>query len=165
MNTEKITEYFNAEKAESLLFMSVGIAAIAIASYFLIRLKQPFYNGVAYPVILIALIQIIVGSSVYIRSPKDIQRVNDIITASPEKIQTEEIPRMETVMKNFSLYKKIEIGMMIAGLAMFLFFAQGTVLKGVGAGLFIQALFMLILDLFAESRGKDYLNFLSNLKF
>ena len=160
LNLDEISAYFNAEKAESLLFISVGIVAIVTASYFLLKVKQPFYCGISYPLIIIGLIQLTVGASVYFRSPKDIQRVNQIIQTDKSKIQTEEIPRMKIVMKNFSLYKKIETGLMIVGLLMFLFLSGGSSLKGVGTGLLIQALFMLILDLFAESRGKEYLNFL-----
>jgi hypothetical protein len=36
-------------------------------------------------------------------------------------------------------------------------------LKGLGLGLAIQASFMLLLDYFAESRGKVYLDYLQSL--
>jgi tRNA uridine 5-carbamoylmethylation protein Kti12 len=92
---EQITKYFNAEKYESLLFILVGVVTISFATYFLIKLKRPFYNGIAYPLIAIALIQLTVGCSVYFRSPKDIERVIEIIQSNKTKIQTEEISRME----------------------------------------------------------------------
>jgi hypothetical protein len=38
-----------------------------------------------------------------------------------------------------------------------------TIWKGIGLGLFIQASFMLLLDFFAENRGKTYLEFLYTL--
>jgi hypothetical protein len=41
---EKITKYFNAEKCESVLFVLVGIMAISFAAFFLIKVRQPFYN-------------------------------------------------------------------------------------------------------------------------
>jgi hypothetical protein len=46
---------------------------------------------------------------------------------------------------------------------MFLYFEPNTLWKGVGLGLAIQASFMLLLDFFAESRGKTYLEFLQQL--
>jgi len=46
-----------------------------------------------------------VGFSVYIRSPKDIIRVNEILKTDKLKISTEEIPRMKTVMSNFIIYR------------------------------------------------------------
>lgn len=159
----QIEKYFNAEKYESVLFVLVGIVAISFATYFFIKVKQPFYNGMAYPLIVIALLQIVVGGTVYFRSPKDIKRVNEIVLTDKAKIKTEEIPRMEVVMKNFAIYRWVEIALLVVGLIMFFFFQPMTIWKGVGLGLFIQASFMLSLDFFAENRGKTYLEFLQIL--
>jgi hypothetical protein len=159
----QIEKYFNAEKYESVLFVLVGILAIAAAAYFFIKIKQPFYNGMAYPLIAVAIIQIVVGSTVWIRSPKDIERVNQIITTEKSKIQTEEIPRMIVVMKNFDVYRWIEIALLLVGILMFLYFQPATFLKGIGLGLAIQSAFMLLLDFFAESRGGIYLEYLKSL--
>jgi hypothetical protein len=158
-----IEKYFNAEKYESVLFVLVGIIAIVIASYFFVKVKQPFYNGMAYPLVVVALIQIIVGSSVYFRSPKDIARVNEIVQTNKVKIKAEEIPRMKLVMKNFDIYRWVEIVLLVTGLIMFFYFQSMTIWKGIGLGLFIQAGFMLLLDFFAESRGKIYLEYLRTL--
>lgn len=158
-----IERYFNAEKNESVLFVLVGIVAISFASYFFIKVKQPFYNGIAYPLIVVAGIQIIVGSSVYLRSPKDIARVNNIVQQDKSKIQTEEIPRMKVVMNNFTIYRWVEIILLVLGICMFLYCPAHTLWKGVGLGLLIQAGLMLFLDFFAESRGKVYLDYLQQL--
>lgn len=160
---EQITKYFNAEKAESVLFVLVGFTAILVSVFFLFKARQPFTNGMSYPLIAIALIQITVGSSVYYRSPKDIERVSRLIKTEKQKIQSEEIPRMEIVMKNFSIYKWTEIILMVVGVILFLGFKQNDFLKGIGIGLLIQAGFMLMLDFFAESRGKVYLEYLQNI--
>ena len=95
---EQVSKYFNSEKYESVIFILVGIIAISFATYFLVKIKQPFFSGMAYPLMAVALIQIVVGSSVYFRSPKDIVRVDKIVQADKPKIQSEEIPRMEVVM-------------------------------------------------------------------
>jgi multidrug transporter EmrE-like cation transporter len=160
---EQISKYFNAEKSESLLFVVVGIVALLLSAYFLVKMKQPVYNGMAYPLIVIALIQLTVGSSVYFRSPKDIARVNQIMQTETAKIQTEEIPRMETVMKKFVIYRWIEIALVGIGIALFLYFQPMTLWKGIGLGLAIQSSFMLLLDYFAENRGKVYLDYLQRL--
>jgi multidrug transporter EmrE-like cation transporter len=160
---EQISKYFNAEKSESLLFVVVGVVAILLSAYFFIKVKQPFYNGMAYSLIAIAIIQLIVGGEVYFRSPKDITRVNQIVQTETIKIQTEEIPRMEIVMKKFVLYRWIEIGCLLIGVLMFFYFPPMTLLKGVGIGLAIQAGFMLLLDYFAEERGEIYLNYLQSI--
>jgi multidrug transporter EmrE-like cation transporter len=160
---EQITKYFNAEKNESILFILVGIISIILSIYILAKVKQPFYNGMAYPLITIALIQLIVGGSVYLRSPKDIIRLENILQVEKSKIQTEEIPRMQAVMKNFALYKWLEISLIVVGIIMFFYFQPTSILRGIGLGLFIQAGFMLLLDFFAESRGRIYLEYLQTL--
>lgn len=160
---EAITRYFTAEKSESILFMLTGVLAIILAVFFLIKVKQPFYNGMAYAFILIALIQIAVGGSIFMRSPKDIIRVTNILQNDKTLIQTEEIPRMKVVMKNFILYRWIEIALVLVGIFLFLRSSPETVLKGIGLGLIIQAGIMLMLDYFAEDRGKKYIEFLSTL--
>ena len=160
---EQISKYFNAEKYESVLFVMVGIIAIIFAAYFLVKVKQPFYKGMAYPLIAVAIIQIVVGTSIYFRSPKDILRVNNIVEHEKSKIYAEEIPRMEVVMKNFVIYHWIEIILLLLGIIMFFYFENNTLGKGFGLGLAIQASFLLLLDYFAESRGKTYLDFLQQL--
>jgi len=158
-----VTDYFNAEKFESLFFIGVGIAAIAIGIYFLFVVREPFYKGVAIPLMLVALIQLTVGTIVYVRSPKDIIKVENIIKDQPNKIQTEEISRMNVVMNNFVVYRYVELGLLMLGLILFFYFPIRTFWKGIGIGLFVQVILMLSLDYFAEKRGIEYLQQLTTL--
>jgi phosphate/sulfate permease len=160
---EQIRNYFTAEKNESILFIVIGVTAFLVSIYFLLSVKKIFHSGMAYPIMAIALIQIIVGSSVYIRSPKDIARVEQMISSDKTKIGSEEIPRMDVVMKNFIAYRWIEIALIISGLILMFAFANNDLLKGIGIGLFIQSSIMLSLDFFAEKRGMEYLNYLHSL--
>ena len=147
---ELVAKYFNLEKIERIIFMLVRVAAILLTSYFFIKIKQPFCNGISYSLIAIALMQIGTKSFVYFRSPKDIIRVNAIIQKNNSQIKTEEIPRMELVMKNFVLYRWIEIALFIIILVLFFAVVENSFWRGSGVGLTIQAGFMLLLDFFAE---------------
>ena len=158
-----ITDYFNAEKFESLFFIGIGIIAIALGIYFWFIIKEPIYKGIAIPFVLVAFIQLTVGTTVYFRSPKDIVTVENIISNEPSKIHSEEIPRMNVVMKNFVIYRYVEIALMILGISLFFCFPSQNFWKGLGIGLFIQASLMLSLDYFAEKRGTDYLKQITNL--
>lgn len=151
---EHISKYFNAEKNESFLFILVGILAIGVGAYFLFKNTNPFYKGIAYPIILIALIQITVGSTIVLRTSADIKNAEQYHV---DKGKINEIPRMKKVMDSFSLYKKIEIALIIIGIAMFVFFKNKELLRGIGLGLLLQSSIMLTLDLFAEARGKKYI--------
>ena len=156
----QIEKYFRAEKAESLLFMLVGLLAIILSLYFHFKQKESYYIGMSYPLLGIALIQLVVGYTVYKRSPLDETRVKSMIETHIEKIESEEIPRMDGVMKNFVIYRWVEIILASLGILFFFFFNQNVMMKGVGIGLSIQSLLMLILDFFAEKRGQMYLDFL-----
>jgi hypothetical protein len=160
---ENIQIYFKAERAESLVFLAIGLLTLAAGIYFFICVKKPFYMGVAWPLIIIALIQLIVGAAVFVRTPKDIVRVEKMVSAKQNAIATEEIPRMETVMKNFTIYRWIEIVLAAGGLILILTQAAGSMGKGIGTGLFLQSLFMLAADYFAAKRGHIYLDWLQEL--
>lgn len=160
---EQVSKYFSAEKGESILFITVGLLSLILSIYFLIKLKQPLYSGLSYSFITIAFVELAIGISIYFRSPKDMIRVNQFIRTEIVKIQSEEIPRMETVLNNFVIYRWIEIGFVLMGIAMFLYFQPTTLWRGVGLGLSIQASMLLLLDFIAESRGKIYLEHLQYL--
>jgi hypothetical protein len=118
--------------------------------------------GFAIPLVAVALIQLVVGTTVYIRSPKDIEKVNAILKNEPATMKSEEQTRMQVVMKNFVIYRNIEIALIIFG-GILLFFAQAeSIWKGVGLGLVIQASLMLGLDYFAEQRGKVYSQYVAS---
>lgn len=161
-----VTTYFTEEKIESLFFIIIGLIAILLALFFLFLIKYSFYKGLAFPLLLIGLIQLIVGTTVYFRSPKDIIKVEQIIKNEPQKIRTEELPRMEMVMQNFTIYKIIEITLLLTGGILFMFFYNSTLTfwKGLGLGLIMQAGIMLTLDIISEKRGITYIQHLSNLK-
>lgn len=159
-----VLEYFTAEQNESLLFLFVALFATAVSIYFLFQVKTDFTRGISYSLLAIASIQFVVCFTVYFRSPMDITRVQNYLDSEPAKISEVEIPRMKTVMKSFVLYRYIEIFCAIVGLGLFFYFPNGSVLKGIGLGLFVQAVLMLGFDFFAERRGKEYLEFLLGLK-
>lgn len=156
----KIHDYFQAERNESLIFMIIGATAIVSGFYFLLVINSKFYNGLSWPLIFIAVIQIFVGTIIYFRSPTDLKRVTTFAQNSPKNIRNLEIPRMEKVMTQFKLYRYIEMGLIVLGLVLFLIASPTGFWKGVGLGIIIQAGLMLIADSFAENRGQHYLEYL-----
>jgi hypothetical protein len=159
----EIQKYFNAEKSESLLFMAFGLFFILFSIYCFAVLKNNFWYGLTIPLLIFSVIQIVIGSTIYYRSPIDSQRVENMLTNEPQKIQLEEIPRMKIVLKNFIYYRYFEIVMIAIGIVLLYSFPDYTFWKGLGMGLFVQCLLLLLLDFFAEKRGLTYLNYLQNL--
>lgn len=155
-----IEKYFNAEKSESGLFMTIGIVGIVLAVIFFFFLKTEFYKGAAIPLSAIGLLLGIVGYTVYIRSDDDRTRNVYAYDMNPSELKEKEIPRMETVMKNFVTYRWIEVFLAAAGIGLYVYFIRDInhdFWRGLGLGLAIMALLALTADYFAEKRGHDYL--------
>ncbi|HYO73870.1 MAG TPA: hypothetical protein VEU33_48165 [Archangium sp.] len=152
---EQMVGYFAAEKAESWLFILVGVVAVGVAVWLLVTGHS--YRGMAYPLIAVGLIQLVVGGTVAFRTDAQVAALAQQLAASPSAFQLAEVPRMEVVMRNFELYKGVEIALLLVGVGLAYAFRRKELVYGVGVGLVMQASLMLVLDLFAEKRGDDYL--------
>lgn len=156
-----IEKYFMAEKSESLVFIIIGITAIILAVVFFFLLKTNFYKGIALPLLLIAIIQLTIGYTVYKRSDADRKRNVYAYDLNPRDLRLQEIPRMEKVNRNFVMYRWIEIILTLAGIVLIFLYRSNpdkSFWYGVGIGLAIQAVIMLGMDYFAEARAKVYTN-------
>jgi len=156
-----IEKYFIAEKSESLLFVLIGIAGIITAIIFFFFLKTSFYKGAAVPLLLIGLLLGVVGFTVYNRSDSDRIRNVYAYDANPFELKSKEFPRMQTVMKNFVLYRWVEIILAVAGIVLFFYFrntASQSFWKGCGLTLALMAILALTADYFAEKRGQVYID-------
>ncbi|MEY4350774.1 MAG: hypothetical protein RL078_835 [Bacteroidota bacterium] len=153
--------YFAAEKQESVIFISVGILAIAVSIWLWInghRLKS-----MAYPLVIIGLMQMAVGSTIFFRTDSQVSALSTQLQQNPTAMRVEESARMEAVMKNFSIYKAIEMILLITGVGIIIFLQQKDVAAGIGIGLILQSAITLTLDIFAEARSADYMSALDRV--
>lgn len=157
---ETIATYFSAERDESMLFMAVGALALAASAYFLLVLRKPFFNGMAITLSVVAALQIIVGITIYQRSPLDTARVQQMVQSAPQQIRSEEVPRMKKVILNFKIYLGVELSLLVLSVVVLLLSSPGTIVRGAAMGLAIQAVFTAVLDLAAMRRGDAYLTWL-----
>jgi len=158
---KEMTGYFAGEKQESLLFIAVGLIAICVATWL-------WTNGhrlrfMAVPLVTIALMQLVVGTTVYLRTESQVQSLIAQSQSAPAQFKQDEVSRMQTVMKNFNIYKAIEMVLLVLGVCLIGFLQRFDVAAGIGAGFVLQAAFTLALDMFAEARGQDYLVALKGL--
>jgi hypothetical protein len=100
----------------------------------------------------------VVGASVYLRTDTQQSTLSVQLKANPAVLKVEETSRMQTVLKNFSIYKTVEMVLLIFGVGMIAFLQRHDMAAGIGVGLVLQAAFTLTLDIFAETRGADYLS-------
>jgi hypothetical protein len=158
-----IEKYFLAEKAESLLFMFIGIAGILAGVYFLLLLKTNFYKGAAIPLIGLGLLLGIVGFTVYNRSDKDIAINTSLLATDKQQMKDKETIRMKAVMQSFVWYRYIQIFLVVTGIILLFYFPMSSIWKGIGMGLLIMGALALTADYFAEKRGKVYSKEIQNL--
>jgi LPXTG-motif cell wall-anchored protein len=157
---DTLTLYFNEEKTESIWFVLIGVISIALSAWLFFKFKNEFYRGLVIPVVLISLIQITVGSSVYIRTDNQIAKIVSGLQDDKQTTKPVEITRMNDVMKNFKIYKWIEIAFILSGVLILVFLKDRYFWTGIGAGLLIEGTFMIVLDVIAEMRGVKYLEWL-----
>ncbi|MEO7852938.1 MAG: hypothetical protein ABIR94_11900 [Rubrivivax sp.] len=159
MNTPAfIADYFAAEKLEALLFIAVGVGAIAWAGW-LLRRRSPL-RGMAGPLVAVALIQLVVGASVYLRTEGQVDALARQLQEQPAAFQADEGARMKTVINSLERYKQIEIGLLALGMALVVLLRNRAFWFAFGLGLVLQSGLMLALDFFAEARAREYFRLL-----
>jgi hypothetical protein len=151
----QLLRYFAAEKAESVIFVLMGVVALGV-SVWLWRTGSS-YRGMMWPLGLIALIQLGVGGSIYLRTDGQVAALTAHLASTPEAYQAAEAARMEVVMRSFALYKLVELALFAVGVGLTYAFRNRETLYAVGIGLVLQSSLMLVADLFAEKRGDEYL--------
>lgn len=162
---QEIVRYFLAEKYESFIFVGVGVLAIVV-SVWLWMSGSSFattFKAMSYPLVIVALIQIMVGGSVYLRSDKQIETFSAQVQSAPAAYKVDEVKRMDVVNKNFTLYKWLEIALLLAAIATTFVVSRNSAWYAVAIGLFIQSSLMLTADLFAEHRAHHYVDCINRL--
>jgi len=153
-DTVFIADYFSAEKIHALLFMLVGMVAVALAAW-MVKDRKPL-RGMAIPLVAVALIQLTVGSIVYSRSDLQSTQLQQLVRQDPAEFKRIETPRMKKVIANFALYGQIEIALLALGMAIVVLLRNREYWFAFGLGLVLQAGIMLALDFFAEARAERY---------
>lgn len=154
-----IEKYFNAEKNESLLYVIIGMAAVLLALVFFFYLKTNWHKGFALPFLLVGIMHLLVGYTVYNRCDGDRKRNVYAYDMNPDELKNKEIPRMVKVNKNFVIYRYTEIALLLLGLGLFFYYRNNidkSFWVGLGIALAIEATISLGADFFAEQRAGLY---------
>ena len=151
-----LASYFQAEKQESAVFVMMGLLSIAAAMW--AWRERPQYRAIAYPLVAIALIQLVVGGGVFDRTDGQVAALVEQRRTDSVAFHGAEGARMAQVMANFQVYKAIEIAILVAGAALVLLYRNRASLAAIGVGCMLQGGAMLVFDLFAEVRGQTYID-------
>lgn len=154
-----IQSYFHAEKQGGHVALAIGIFTCFLGGCFFLKPAAPFYIGMAIPLTLIGIVQMAVGATVARRGERQAEDLEKLLAEDPAEFSRQEMPRMAAVMRSFVLYRWVEIAIGAAGLMLILLNHEVGFWKGLGAGMFAQAVIMLVFDYFAEKRGRAYSTF------
>ena len=161
--TDAVHDYFKAQKKDSIYFVAVGFVSLALAIFFLSK-RNAYYNGMSYVLLVSGFIELISGMTVHARCDMDRISVSYFIRKDFELILEREIPRMQLLLKEHTIFLKAEIGGIALGLILWMLSNPMSLGKGIGLALIVQALILLVFDYLSLQRGATYLNFLQSLK-
>jgi hypothetical protein len=156
MDFEQIVRwYFTGEKAEAFWILAAGVASLLAATVLWFWAREPFARGLAMALLIVAGLGISVGGSVYFRSDDQAQQLVEQQRTDPAQFAAEEAPRIQAVVKSFTLYR---LGYAIAVLlALFFVFVMGKPSQhGFAVGLLLLAAMGLTIDFYAERRAQQY---------
>jgi len=156
---QDIEKYFLEEKQLGLLFIIIGSVAVVLAIIFYFFMKAPFYKGAAVSLLLMGLVQLVLGFTVYNRSDEDRARNVYAYDMNPGQLKNEELPRIKKVLSNFTIIKWVEMALLVTGLVLILYYrsnAEKTFWYGLALALTVQVLILFIGDASAERRAKLY---------
>ena len=154
-----IEKYFLAEKQTGLIFLVIGVVAILLAIGFFFYWKTSFYKGMAIPLLIFGLLEAIAGYTIYSRSDK--QRIDNVYAfdMNPGQLKNNKFPRMQKVVKNFLLYRTVQIALLVLGVGLIFLYRDNPTkafIYGIGITLTIQSLLMFTADYFAAKRAAIY---------
>jgi hypothetical protein len=159
---DSIISYFNGEKVLCTVGTIAAIIFIASSIFFLFQQKV-LLKGMAYAVIPLATLLLIVCLGVLFGVSNHSSRVTTFWNDSPQKIQSDEIPRVEQVMKTFSILMKVELAIGLLGLILAIVWWKNELIKGIAIGLILMGLTLFTFDFIAESRAEKYLIHLKSI--
>lgn len=154
---QHLDAYFAAEKSESLAFLGIGLAACVIGAFVLWRVRDPLLRGFALPLLLVGIVQIGVGATIHARTDAQLAALKAQYLAAPAEFRAQEIERMKPVRASFVIYKSLEVGFIVVGLALAFARRLHRFWRGLGLGMLVQGALMLPADLLAEQRADTYL--------
>ena len=156
-------KYFSLERTWCTVGVAIAAISILIALWFFFKVKQPFQTGMAYPFMLLGIVFFVICLSVALRSSGDLARVTNMIEQDRGALASVEVPRMAAVMRNFTVIIILEVTFLLVSGSLLLWVNLSPQWKGAMTGLLIQATWLFVFDLFANSRGKVYANYLEGL--
>ncbi len=155
-----LIEYFRAEKTTSVLLVVAAIVTL-IVSFFLIK-RTFFFNGIAYPLIAIGLIQLLFGGMVYSQS-RNMAGLAKQLQVFPATYKAEELSRMERVINILTACKMTAIALLVVCIVLMLVLRRWNLFCAVLTGTAFQTTLMLVFVVSSQNRALEYVTRIERL--
>ena len=158
-----LIRYFFGERRGSLLLLILGGISL-LAALLLLALGGPgLARGLGVPLGAIALIEIGVGWTVFARTDAQMAALSRRLESDPAGYRDAELARKRKVATGFRLFKAAEVLVVAGGLALAVVYRDRPALFAAGAGCILQGLLLLVVDVAAEERARQYVDALRRL--
>ena len=148
--------YFRGEKLEAALFIApAGLALAALGIAALRAETGAFAWTVAIPCFVFALVLVVVGTVVATRTAGQVAALQTAYETDVAAMVRDELPRMQIVMRNFG-WTLVAFGVMATAGLVLRFAIPGEWARGLGSVLVLLGGMGLMIDGFAERRGRPY---------
>lgn len=157
-----IDDYFSVEVATST--SKLVLAVVAFLTGVFIWKRNRFCKGLAGFLWFVALVEAVVGSTVYLRTEEQVSNLLIQLKTSPSLYLTEEIARMTTIVENFVGFQSLQLGVISVGIALTLMghFKRWQILTGLGVGGISMGIALYLIDYPAVQAADVYLSILQN---
>lgn len=161
---EIMQEYFRGERAEALWFIvPVGLASLTFAAVVFRTQRDGFMWGVGAPFVVLGLALLVVGASVGLRTPGQVEGLTALYQRDVAAFVAQELPRMEQVNRAWPVYLGTWVTFMALGLGL-RFGLHADWAQGLGIALAFFGGVGLMIDGFAERRARPYTAALEQLR-
>ena len=148
--------YFRGERIEALYFIvPVGLVFIAFAGVTLRAERGGFAWGLAIPLAAFGVVAVIVGLTVGLRTPGQVEAIERGYQENPSTMIAEELPRMEKVNANWPVLIGTWAALVVVGLGL-RFGVKADWAHGLGPALIVVGAIGFLIDGFAERRARPY---------
>ena len=138
----RIQNYYKSHQKNALFILIWGLLALAFSYYAYINSNTPFWKGITYPILVLALVQIAQGLSMLLQANKREKTLVQELGAGKTTSLTNEINRVNSHLESIrrrAILQQVLIGLGV-GFALTAVFADlSNLMIGSGIGLMVQA--------------------------
>ena len=157
-----IQKFYNAQKAQSLLFLVLGSIATMLSIYFFIASINTISLGFAIPFFVFGLTQTILGFKTYIKTNSEREFVMLSAKENVQQIITIEIPKINKILTDYNRKNYVFLGLNAISIVLFIIFSNTPMVKGIGLALFVQSLIHISSLYFENNRCQFYFKWLND---